>query len=110
MARAFKDELAFNNFERDIKKIKREEAREEADTRISLSMYKREVMEHLCTRLKLRETSVQVQKILKSADQYINDKYKFLESPKQVAREIETKFEVTDWGFSHHKAGNWVNK
>lgn len=107
MARAFKDEAAFSNWERDIKKINNES---KESTKESLASWKRKVEEALCIRLKVRLSSPILMGYMQRAKDIIEPHYKKETNPSDVAREIERNFEPTNFGFSHHQADQWKNK
>ncbi len=109
MARSFKDDSAFNNWERDIKNISSSRAPKETQT-LGPNTYRRYVEEALGDRLGSPIEAPKVQGFIRRAKNHIEEAYKTLKDVNIVAKEIEIKFPEDNFGFSHAQAHLWIDK
>lgn len=106
MARSFKDDSAFNNWERDIKQINRNKTK--TDDKLPLSHYKRQIEEELANLIGTDISSNHVTGYMNRGKAVIEQHYTKETPSKNVAKEVLRDFEPIVLGFSHNKADQWT--
>jgi uncharacterized protein YqgV (UPF0045/DUF77 family) len=104
MGKSYKDDVAFNNLERDLKRINREK---KVSDEPSLSEYVQAIREELANRLCIHYTLTKLDQYLTPAGNFIETQFKNKVSVKDCAKLVNEKFEPEVFGFSHNRADLW---
>lgn len=110
MARSFKDDSAFNNWERDIKKYNNNAQREEKETKESFSQWKCRVEAGIAKKLNLEPNSLRISGYMTRGKSILEPRYNTNTNVDTVAKELVRDFEPTNLGFSFAQANLWASK